>query len=277
MSRSQKLAWGFLAAVTLVALSAGFVSGYGYDEQRRAEASLAPGPGHLLGTDDLGRDRWSRLLYGTRISLLLAPTAAVLSTTLAGFVGLAAGLARARNRRVLDTALTLITDVFLGLPWLFILLAVRAALPLNLNAAASLTITGLLLGTLGWASGARLVRTSTLGAATASFVLQAEAAGVSHWRVALRHIAPNLRPVLTAQFLITVPAFLHAEATLSLLGLGVAEPLPSLGNLLSELTTFPPLQKEPWLLAPAALLVALIVALQRVVPSARTAKPEEVH
>jgi peptide/nickel transport system permease protein len=247
---------------------AGALSHYGYDQQLRTEASLAPAPGHLLGTDELGRDRFSRLLYGTRVSLLIAPAAAALATVLAGLVGLAAGLARARGLRFLDTALTLTTDVFLGLPWLFILLAVRAALPLNLNAAASLALTGLLLGTLGWASGARLVRASTLAATTASYVLQAEAAGIAPMRIALRHIAPALRPVLTAQFLITVPAFLHAEATLSLLGLGVAEPMPSLGNLLSELTAFPPIQEQPWLLAPAAVLVALVAALQCVVPKA---------
>ena len=107
--------------------------------------------------------------------------------------------------------------------------------------------------------------------------MQAEAAGLRPWRVALHHIVPALRPVLTAQFLVTVPAFLHAEATLSLLGLGVAEPLPSLGNLLSELTSFPPIQQEPWLLAPAVLLVALVMALQCVVPPVRAAKPQEVQ
>ena len=277
MSRFRKLAWVFLAVVAAAALCAGLLSDYDYDQQLRAEAGAGPGPGHLLGTDELGRDRWSRLLYGARVSLLVAPAAAALATILAGIVGLAAGLARARNFRLVDTALTLTTDVFLGLPWLFILLAVRAALPLNLHAAASLAITGLLLGTLGWASGARLVRASTLTAVTASYVLQAEAAGLSQWRVAVHHIAPALRPVLTAQFLVTVPAFLHAEATLSLLGLGVAEPLPSLGNLLSELTSFPPIQQEPWLLAPAVLLVALVAALQCVVPPVRSAKPREVQ
>ena len=270
-SRARVAAWLFLGVVVLAAMLARPLAGYGYDEQHRAEASLSPGNGHLLGTDELGRDRWSRLLHGARVSLLLAPAAAFLATAIAGLVGLAAGLARVRGWRWAVHALTLTIDVFLGLPWLFLLLAVRAALPLNLGAAASLAITGLLMGLLGWPSAARLVRSSTLAAAGANCVLQAEAAGLPAWRVAWRHITPALMPLLKAQFLVAVPGFLHAEATLSLLGLGVAEPLPSLGNLLSELTSFPPVTQQPWLAAPAALLVAIVLALQCVVAKAQPA------
>src|SRR5438105_3927903 len=139
-------AW-LLLAVFVTVLFAGWIAPFRYDEQRRDEALLSPRSGHLLGTDELGRDRFSRLLYGARVSLLLAPAAAALSTFLAAVIGMAAGwgkppgprgtpssrLSRPGGRpRIRGSApepggriLLLITDLFLGLPWLFRLLAGR--------------------------------------------------------------------------------------------------------------------------------------------------------
>ena len=115
--------------------------------------NAAPSGAHWLGTDQLGRDRFARLLYGTRISLLLAPAAALLSTALAGLIGGLAGYRGGGWQRFANS----VTDLFLSLPWLFLLITVRALLPLNVSPAASVTVTFLLLGVLGWASAARVV------------------------------------------------------------------------------------------------------------------------
>jgi len=262
----KRIAAGVLLVVFATVLLAGWIAPFRYDEQRRDEARLSPRAGHLLGTDELGRDRFSRLLYGARVSLLLAPAAAVLSTFLAAVVGMAAGYFGGTGGRIL----LLVTDLFLGLPWLFLLLAVRAALPLNVGAVESLAITLFLLGGLGWPGAARVVRASCGQLLASNFVLQAEAAGQSPVRILWRHLTPNLRPVLAAQYLVSVPAFLLAEANLGMLGLGVTEPLPSLGNLLAELTTLPPLRDAAGIVAPVLLLVAVLSAFHLAVPSVRS-------
>jgi len=144
---------GILATVFLASLSAGTLAPASYAKQFREEPDAAPSRQHWLGTDDLGRDRFSRVLYGTRISLLLAPAAAFLAAALAGLLGGVAGYLGGWTKRSLMAA----TDLVLSLPWLFLLLAVRALLPLNVEPLQSVTITFLILGCLGWAAGARVV------------------------------------------------------------------------------------------------------------------------
>ena len=118
-----------------------------------ASAGRIPSSRFLLGTDDLGRDRFSRLIFGGRISLLLAPAAAALSVLLAGTLGTFAGYVGGMWER---TILAII-DLFLSLPWLFLLITVRAALPLNLSPELSVMVTFLLLGLLGWAASAKVI------------------------------------------------------------------------------------------------------------------------
>jgi peptide/nickel transport system permease protein len=126
----------------------------------------------------------------------------------------------------------------------------------------SLTITFLLLGALGWAGPARIVRVAVVAMRRSEFMLQARASGSSGLRIVLIHLLPNLRPVLVTQFLISIPLFILSEANLGLLGLGVAEPVPSWGNLLRDLERFSEVKANPWLLAPAGLLVAVVVCFQ---------------
>ena len=131
-----------------------------YDRQFR-DTILAPhSRTHPLGTDDLGRDRLSRLLYGTRVSLVLAPAAALLASLLSG----AAGVFAAWKGGLWRNGMEVSSDLFLSLPWMFLLLTVRAALPLNISPLASVALTFLLLGALGWAAPSRVVLTaSSLG------------------------------------------------------------------------------------------------------------------
>jgi ABC-type dipeptide/oligopeptide/nickel transport system permease subunit len=211
-----------------------------------------------LGTDDLGRDRLSRLLYGMRISLLLAPTAALISTLLAAIIGGAGAYAGGRW----DRSTKILIDLFLSLPWLFLLLTVRALLPLDIPAATSVMVTFALLGTLGWAASARVVSAAVRALRESEFVLQARASGCPPTRLLLRHVLPNVKPILLAQFWISVPLFILTEANLGMLGLGVTEPLPSWGNLLRELENYGALRDSPWLWAPLASLVLVMSLFQ---------------
>lgn len=243
-----------LLSIAAVLLLAGAIAPHPFAAQFR-DATNAPVSRHfLLGTDGLGRDRFSRLLYGGRMSLLFAPAAALLSTILALSIGLAAGfLGRKAERLVAASA-----DLCLSLPWLFALLAARALLPLNASPTQSVLVTFGLLGTLGWAGPCRIVLAAVKRHLRSDFVLSARAAGCPEWRVALVHLVPNLAPLALAQFLVTAPAFLLAEANLGLLGLGVPEPVPSWGGMLRELEDLPGAVAHPWIFASAILLFLVV-------------------
>jgi peptide/nickel transport system permease protein len=244
---------GFLVAVTLACVFANFVAP-SYAHQFRDEPDAAPSRQHLLGTDDLGRDRFSRVLYGTRVSLLLAPAAALLSSLLAVLIGGTAGFLGGWVERTIMSA----TDLFLSLPWLFLLITVRALLPLNVSPITSVAITFALLGCLGWAAAARVMCADARVLAQSDFILLARASGSSGPRLLWRQVVPNLRPIVFAQFWISIPVFILTEANLGVLGLGVAEPLPSWGSLLRELQSYSAITSQPWQFVPMILFVVIV-------------------
>jgi len=262
MRLPQKLAATFLILIYAAALGAGWIAPAGYVQQFRENPGASPSSRFLLGTDELGRDAFARLLYGSRVSLSLAPAAALVSTLIAAAVGISAGYFGGW----VDTFLMRLTDLFLSVPWLFLILTVRAVLPLNVSPFDSVGITFLLLGMLGWASAARVVRSTALSREARDFMIQARARGCGHWRLLAVHLLPNLRPVVAAQFWMSIPIFILSEANLGFLGLGVAEPLPSWGSLLSGLQSLDTLTAGPWRLAPLGLLVLVMTAFHLVVP-----------
>lgn len=247
-----------LVVICLAAILAGFLSKHPYDLQVRDAISAPPSKEFPLGTDSLGRDRLARLLEATRVSLFLAPAAAAVSTVLAGILGALAAYLGGIPERFFSG----VTDAFLALPWLFVLLAVRALLPLNVSPFTSVGITFALLACLGWPAPGRVIRAGAKMALRSEYLIQARASGLSRFRIFRVHLLPNLRPILVAQFWIAVPAFILSEANLSLLGLGVAEPLPSWGSLLRELENFSMVGSSPVLLIPALLLVVTIGCFQ---------------
>lgn len=258
MSLWRKLACAVLLLVVCISLAASWLAPAGYAKQYRDAPGAAPSRVHWLGTDDIGRDRFARVLYGTRISLLLAPAAALLSTLTAALVGGLAGYLGGRWSRVAMA----VTDLFLSLPWLFLLITVRAMMPLNVSPLVSVLVTFLMLGLLGWTSAARVLCTTAGSLRNSDFVRQARASGVPGPRLFWVHVLPNLKPVLYAQFWISIPAFILSEANLGILGLGVAEPLPSWGSLLKELEGLVSVGEEPWKFVPLILLVVVVTAFQ---------------
>jgi ABC-type dipeptide/oligopeptide/nickel transport system permease subunit len=153
MSFWRRVACAVLLLVLAISLAANWLAPAGYAKQDREAAGAPPSHAHWLGTDEIGRDRFARVLYGTRISLFLAPAAALISTLLAALVG---GLAGYLGGTWARAAMTVI-DLFLSLPWLFLLITVRALLPLNVSPAFSVLVTFLILGLLGWTAAARVL------------------------------------------------------------------------------------------------------------------------
>jgi peptide/nickel transport system permease protein len=258
MKTIRTAAIAVLLVTACLVLLASYLAPAGYEQQFRELPQAAPSAHHLLGTDDLGRDRWARLLFGMRVSLTLAPLAALLTTVLAGLVGGVAGYFGGWTERCAK----LVIDFFLSVPWLFLLITVRAVLPLNISPQASVAVTFALLGLLGWAASARVICSGAKDLMKSEFVWMARAAGFSGWKLIRLHLLPNLRGALLAQFWISIPVFIIAEANLGVLGLGVSEPLPSLGSLLRELQESVTLRPEPWRLLPLAVLIVVISSFQ---------------
>jgi peptide/nickel transport system permease protein len=258
MRLCRKLACVVLLIVVGASVAANWLVPAGYARQYREATDAPPSHAHWLGTDEIGRDRFARVLYGTRISLLLAPAAALLSTLMAAFVGGLAGYFGGVWARMAMA----VTDLFLSLPWLFLLITARALLPLNVSPLVSVLVTFLLLGFLGWTTAARVLCATAGLLRSSDFVQQARAAGLPGQRLFWVHVLPNLKPVLYAQFWISIPVFILSEANLGILGLGVAEPMPSWGSLLKELEGLISVGEEPWKFVPLILLVLVVTSFQ---------------
>jgi len=258
MSIWRRMACVLLLLVVSVSLAANWVAPGGYAHQYREAAGAPPSRAHWLGTDEIGRDRFARVLYGTRISLLLAPAAALLSTLIAALAGGLSGYMGGVWARLAMA----VTDLFLSLPWLFLLITVRAVMPLNVSPLASVVVTFSMLGLLGWTSTARVLCARARALRDADFVTQARASGIRGMRLFWIHVMPNLKPALYAQFWISIPVFILSEANLGILGLGVTEPMPSWGSLLKELEGMTSIGEEPWKFVPLILLVVVVTSFQ---------------
>lgn len=215
-----------------------------------------PGRVFLLGTDAFGRDQLSRLLHGARISLFAGLLATAISLSLGWVLGTAAGF----YGRVTDTVLMRAADVFLALPWLYLLFAVRAALPLHLSADQAFLMLVLVIGLVDWARPARLVRGVVLSARERNYVTAARGFGAGDFYLIRRHIAPQTMGLVLTQAALLVPQYILAEVTLSFLGLGVGEPVPSWGNMLAALQRYHVLSSYWWMWAPGLALIPVFLA-----------------
>lgn len=216
----------------------------------------------LLGTDTFGRDVFSRLLYGARLSLFTGLAAALAAVALGLLLG---GLAGAFGGAA-DVVVMRAVELGMALPWLYLLLAVRSVLPLRIDPQQVFVLLLLLVGVLAWPRPARLVRGVVLAERQAPYVLASRGFGAGELTILRRHLLPAAMSVARVQCLLLVPQCIVAEVTLSFFGLGVVEPAPSLGNLLAPLQNLGVAGGRPWLLAPAALLALVVLAYHRLMP-----------
>jgi ABC-type transport system substrate-binding protein/ABC-type dipeptide/oligopeptide/nickel transport system permease subunit len=216
----------------------------------------APGVIFLFGSDEYGRDVFSRLLYGGQVSLAAGLMATFVSLSLAVVIGTLAGFYGGWTDRLLMRG----GELFLALPWLYLLLAVRAFLPLHVTPIEALLLLILVIGGVGWVRPARLVRGIALSTREREFVMAARGFGASDFYLMRRHILPSASGVLVTQATVLMPQFILAEVTISFLGLGIGEPVPSWGNMLAQARQFHIIISHPWMLAPGVILVPLILS-----------------
>jgi peptide/nickel transport system permease protein len=209
----------------------------------------------LFGADGYGRDEFTRLLYGGQISLAAGILATLLSLTAGTIIGTISGY----YGKWIDESLMGSAELFLSLPWFYFLIAVRAFLPLHLSPSETFLLLISVIGLIGWARPARIVRGVVLSARARNFVSAARGFGASDVYLLRRHVFPETFGVLLTQAALLIPQYVAAEATLSFFGLGVGEPVPSWGNMLSTLQQYNVLVSYGWLLAPAGALVVTSV------------------
>ena len=180
--------------------------------------------GHILGTDQLGRDMLSRIIHGTQISLIIGVTTVFFAGTIGTIIGIITGYFRGW----IDTVLMRVVDVQLSFPFILLVLIINAVIGAGLrNIIISLVIAG-------WVVYARIVRSEVLALREKEFILSCEATGVPRWEIILKHILPNLLTPIIILSSLQVATFIIAEASISFLGFGVQPPQPAWGNMLSE-------------------------------------------
>lgn len=209
-------------------------------------------PGHVMGTDSVGRDLLARTLVGTRVTLGVAVAAALVSLV----VGVAWGAVAGWRGGKVDEAMMRIVDALYALPFMFVVILLMVVF------GRSILLVFLGIGAVEWLTMARVVRGQMLALRERPFVIAAEAAGTPPAAIVLRHMLPNLAGVAIAYLLLTVPQVVMIESFLSFLGLGVQEPMTSLGILLKEGADDMDIAPHA-LLLPAVVLVTLLVCLTR--------------
>jgi oligopeptide transport system permease protein len=238
-----------LAILALAAIFGPLLLDYRVDEIDWAHMSAPPlaAPGHWLGTDRLGRDLLVRTLHGLRVSLVIALAATLVALVIGVGWGAFAGYRRGRT----DALMMRLVDVLYSLPQVFfviILTVVFGRGPLTILVA---------IGAFGWLTMARIVRGQALALRERDFVEAAVVGGASTGRIVVRHIVPNLMGPVIVYATLTLPQVILVESFLSFLGIGIQEPLASLGNLIADGAA--DMETAPWILVvPAACLMLLV-------------------
>jgi len=252
MCRQNKLA-AFSAVVILIillmAVFAPVIAPYGEAEQDLLNRLQAPSVAHWLGTDELGRDVFSRLLYGARVSLSIGIIPSIISLLIGIFLGLTAGYFGGWY----DYIIMRLADVMLSVPSLLMAMVVMYTL------GSSITSLFIALIIVDWASVARVVRSQTLSLKESEYVEAARSIGVGHFTIMIRHILPNCIPSLIVLFTLNVPSAILSESSLSFLGIGVQPPAASWGLIVNQAKQF--LFTQPWLcLAPCIAIMIVVLA-----------------
>ncbi len=208
-----------------------------------------PSAEHLLGTDLIGRDVWSRVVYGGRVSIAVGLIAVVIFMTIGTVLG---GIAGYYGGRV-DSVIMRITDTVMAFPVLVILISIVAIVGPGLRNVM------LAIGLIAWTGVARLVRGQVLALRNMDFVTAARALGIPQQRILLRHILPSIVGPITVAGSFGIAGAILSEASLSFLGLGVQVPTPSWGNMLNEAQSIQLIEFYPWLWVPPGLMISLCV------------------
>jgi peptide/nickel transport system permease protein len=248
--KRHRLAMVSVAVVTILAAvcaAAPLLAPYEFDAIDLSSIRQAPSPAHWMGTDDLGRDLFTRVLYGGRVSILIGVLAAVIGTGLGSLVGALAGYFGRR----LDNVLMRLTDVAYAIPTLPLLIVLASY---TQAAAGSMA---LIIGLLSWMATARVVRGEVLSLKEMAYVEAARSLGATHSRIIVRHILPNVVGPIVVGATLAVGNAIILESSLSFLGLGVQPPTPTWGNMLMDAQST--MATKPWLTVFPGLAILLTV------------------
>ncbi len=235
--------------IILLAIFAPWIAPYQEAEQDLTARLQAPCMAHLFGTDELGRDVFTRILYGSRVSLIIG----IVPTLISLAVGIVMGLLSGYFGGWVDYLIMRIADVMLSFPSLLL------AMVIMYTFGNSMYDIFLALALIGWASVARVVRSHTLSLRESEYVEAARSIGVGKLSIMVRHILPNCIPSLIVLFTLNVPASILSESTLSFLGIGVQPPAASWGLMVNQSRQF--LFRMPWLaLAPSLSIMVVVLA-----------------
>ena len=217
----------------------------------------------LLGGDSAGRDVFGRLLYGARASLGLAALAAfgalLIGVAVGGIAGFSGG--------PVDETLMALTEFIVVLPAIYLILALRAAMPLVIESSTVFVLISGIMALVGWPFVARGVRAIVAGERRREYAVAAESLGAGRVRVLGRHLLPACKGFLAVQTTLLIPAFILAEATLSFVGLGFADPVSSWGTMLHDASNVSVFVDFPWMLSPAAAIFLVVLSINLIVQS----------
>ncbi|MCG8347430.1 MAG: ABC transporter permease [Chloroflexales bacterium] len=248
-NRMAMLGLCFIILLCLMAVFADGLAPHDHTESFRGKRGVGYEPGHLLGYDHIGRDLLSRIIYGSRVALLVG----LVSTGMAVFIGVLVGAVAGFLGGWIDTLLSRLIDTLMAFPIIALLITLASVL------GPSMTTTMLVIGSTVWARFARVVRADVMSLKERDFILAAQASGVTNARIILRHILPNvLGPVIVLASL-GVGGIIILESALSFLGLGIRPPIPSWGGILNDgrafITIYPHIA-----IAPGVMIVLTVLA-----------------
>jgi oligopeptide transport system permease protein len=240
----------FLILEVLICAITPWIAPYGFEDQNLELTLAAPSAVHWLGTDHLGRDLFTRILYGGRISLMVGFLASFVSVIIGVVYGAVAGFIGGRT----DNVMMRIVDVLYALPFIFLVIILMVYFGRNV------VLLFIALGFTQWLTMARIVRGQVISIKQKEFVEAAHAMGVSEWAVIFRHLIPNSLGPVIVYLTLTIPSVILDEAFLSFLGLGVQAPMASWGTLISNGVEV--MEIAPWILiAPALTLSVTLFSL----------------
>ena len=227
----------------------------GIKSDRHLFGTLGPGKINLLGTDEQGRDEFSRLIFGGRISLFIGLVGITISFPLGMLVGGISGYFGGW----IDGVLMRLVEVLMTIPGIYLLISLAAVLPPGLSSTQRFLLIVAITSFISWAGLARVIRGQVLSLKEQEFIQAAKAIGANPFYIIVRHVLPQTATYIIISATLAVPGFIVAESVLSLIGLGIQQPDPSWGNLLSLATNASILMLQPWLIWPPAILIILTV------------------